>query len=96
MALIRLNNQSLSSVTALPSGVGGKVLQVVNSSTDFNQVSTSQSSVDLNSASGVVWETSITFDRRHHFLWQLCFKATGSLSERPLQGGRRTTGQSRC
>ena len=28
MALIRLNNQSISSVTALPSGVGGKVLQV--------------------------------------------------------------------
>lgn len=29
MALVRLNNQSISSVTALPSGVGGKVLQVV-------------------------------------------------------------------
>jgi len=29
MPLIRLNNQSISSVTALPSGVGGKVLQVV-------------------------------------------------------------------
>ena len=32
MALIRLNNQSISSVTALPSGVGGKVLQVVTNS----------------------------------------------------------------
>lgn len=28
MALIRLNNQSLTSVTALPAGVGGKVLQI--------------------------------------------------------------------
>jgi hypothetical protein len=31
MAIITLNNNSLSSVTALPSGVGGKVLQVVSS-----------------------------------------------------------------
>jgi len=30
MALVRLNNQSISSVTALPSGIDtGKVLQVV-------------------------------------------------------------------
>ena len=28
MALIRLNNQSLTNVTALPTGVGGKILQV--------------------------------------------------------------------
>jgi len=30
MAIITLNNNSLSSVTALPAGVGGKVLQVVS------------------------------------------------------------------
>jgi len=30
MALIRLNNQSLSAVSALPAGVGGKVLQVIS------------------------------------------------------------------
>ena len=38
MAIITLNNNSLSSVTALPAGVGGKVLQVVqsNSSTNFS------------------------------------------------------------
>jgi len=30
MAIIKLNNQSISSVTALPAGVGGKVLQVVS------------------------------------------------------------------
>ena len=28
MAIITLNNNSLSSVTSLPAGVGGKVLQV--------------------------------------------------------------------
>ena len=31
MAIITLNNNSLSSVTSLPAGVGGKVLQVVTS-----------------------------------------------------------------
>ena len=34
MSLIRLNNQSISSVTALPSGVGGKVLQVQSTFVD--------------------------------------------------------------
>jgi hypothetical protein len=45
MAIIRLNNQSISSVTALPSGVGGKVLQVVNSqfSTDVSTTSSTAS-----------------------------------------------------
>ena len=43
MAIITLNNNSLSSVTALPAGVGGKVLQVVTSTpTDiFSTTSTS-------------------------------------------------------
>jgi len=40
MAIITLNNNSLSSVTALPAGVGGKVLQVVSASST-NVVSTS-------------------------------------------------------
>ena len=30
MALVKLNNQSISEVTGLPAGVGGKVLQIVN------------------------------------------------------------------
>ena len=33
MAIITLNNNSLSSVTALPAGVGGKVLQIVQGTT---------------------------------------------------------------
>ena len=43
MALIKLNNQSLTAVTALPAGVGGKVLQVVSG--------TLNSSVNTNSSS---------------------------------------------
>ena len=43
MAIITLNNNSLSSVTSLPAGVGGKVLQVVTDtdSTQRNSSSTS-------------------------------------------------------
>ena len=37
-----------------------KIGQVINSSTDFNQVISTTSNTDLNSASGVVWETSLT------------------------------------
>jgi len=43
MALIKLNNQSLTAVSALPAGVGGKVLQVVSG--------TLNSSVNTNSSS---------------------------------------------
>ena len=38
----------------------GKIGQVVNSSTDYNQTLQSTSFTDVNSASGTVWETSIT------------------------------------
>ena len=44
MALIKLNNQSLTNVSALPAGVGGKVLQVVQGtppSSQYSQTSTS-------------------------------------------------------
>tara|TARA_R110001592_G_scaffold132850_1_gene347737 strand:- start:373 stop:906 length:534 start_codon:yes stop_codon:yes gene_type:complete len=42
MSLIKLNNNSISAVTALPSGVGGKILQVVQS------VSASETSTSSN------------------------------------------------
>jgi hypothetical protein len=48
MAIITLNNNSLSSVTALPAGVGGKVLQVVSGATNSQVVTTSTSLVDIN------------------------------------------------
>ena len=46
MAIITLNNNSLSSITALPAGVGGKVLQVVYSSTTTEKVVSSATFVD--------------------------------------------------
>ena len=46
MALIKLNNQSLTAVSALPAGVGGKVLQVVTS-TDAASASTASSSYEV-------------------------------------------------
>jgi len=45
MAIITLNNNSLSSVTALPAGVGGKVLQIVrNYDANSSQISTTSTS----------------------------------------------------
>ena len=55
MALIKLNNNSISAVTALPAGVGGKVLQVVQHSTTTLYQTSSSSFV---AASGM--EVSIT------------------------------------
>lgn len=49
MAIITLNNNSLSSVTALPAGVGGKVLQVV---TDVYATETSTTSASYVAVSG--------------------------------------------
>ena len=46
MAITRLNNNSISSISALPSGVGGKVLQVVNQFYDTQTSTTGTSFVD--------------------------------------------------
>jgi len=60
MAIITLNNNSLSSVTALPAGVGGKVLQVVSSyGGDYNQSNTSTTYTDVTKNSSA-WETALT------------------------------------
>jgi hypothetical protein len=50
MALIRLNNQSISSVTALPSGVGGKVVQYkyANALSSVTTSSTTLAEIDTN------------------------------------------------
>ena len=45
MAIITLNNNSLSSVTSLPAGVGGKVLQVVTATDGTERQTTSTSFV---------------------------------------------------
>ena len=45
MAIIKPNNNTLSSITALPTGLGGKVLQVVTSTDDTVRTTTSTSFV---------------------------------------------------
>ena len=46
MAITRLNNNSITSITALPSGVGGKIVQVVHNSTVTQVTETTGSQVD--------------------------------------------------
>ena len=61
MAIITLNNNSLSSVTSLPAAIPtGKVLQVVNSINSYQESAASTSLSDILSASGTTWETAIT------------------------------------
>jgi hypothetical protein len=47
MSITKLNNLSVSALTALPSGLGGKVLQVVTATTTSATVTTSTSYVDV-------------------------------------------------
>lgn len=54
MAIIKPNNNTLSSITALPTGLGGKVLQVVNAST------TTEVSITANSYTDTGLTASIT------------------------------------
>jgi len=49
MAIITLNNNSLSSVTSLPAGVGGKVLQAATQVNSVYQTTTSTSYIDVTS-----------------------------------------------
>ena len=53
MAIITLNNNSLSSVTALPTGVGGKVLQVVQDLNTSEQGISSTTYVDTNLSANI-------------------------------------------
>lgn len=46
MAIIKLNNQSISAISALPAGVGGKVLQVVTATDSAGLSSSSTSYID--------------------------------------------------
>ena len=55
-----INDNSIGNITALPAGVGGKVLQVVYSKNTYAVNTNSTTDVDILSASGVTWETAIT------------------------------------
>jgi len=58
MAIITLNNNSLSSVTSLPAGVGGKVLQVKQDEYPTQQSTTSTSYVDIGGLSVAITPSS--------------------------------------
>jgi hypothetical protein len=48
MALTKINNNTLSAITGLPAGVGGKVLQVVSGTTITSMSTTSTTYADTN------------------------------------------------
>ena len=58
MAIITLNNNSLSSVTSLPAGVGGKVLQVVSAVRSTEITTTSTSYVTTNCTASITPSSS--------------------------------------
>jgi len=60
MAIIKPNNNTISAITALPAGVGGKVLQVVHGSHQSQASTTSTSFVDLSSNTNVTITPSAT------------------------------------
>ena len=62
MAIITLNNNSLSSVTSLPAAIStGKIGQAVTGTNNgYNTSSSATSFTDVLSASGTTWETAIT------------------------------------
>ena len=53
MALTKINNNSLSAITGLPSGVGGKVLQVVQGKSATATVTSSSSFVATNLSASI-------------------------------------------
>jgi len=51
MALTKINNNTLSAITGLPAGVGGKVLQVVSSTFDDTTAMSSSTYADITGSS---------------------------------------------
>ena len=66
MAITRLNNNSITSITALPSGVGGKILQVVTSSTNSQLGANNQDTDTFN------FERSITLSSASNKVLAIC------------------------
>ena len=74
MAIITLNNNSLSSVTALPTGVGGKVLQVVTATDSTQRTTTSTSFVTASNTLSV----SITPSSASNKIFVICTVTFGN------------------
>jgi len=58
MAIIKPNNNTLSGITALPTGLGGKVLQVVEGTTGSSTSTTSTSYTDTNLSAAITPSSS--------------------------------------
>ena len=72
MALTRLSNQSLTSVTSLPAAIStGKISQIIQSTNSYQKSSSSTSLQDIESSSGTVWEPAITLSSASSKLYVL-------------------------
>ena len=78
MAIITLNNNSLSSVTALPAGVGGKVLQVVTDEVSGEVSTTSTSYTDITGLSVTITPSSTS--SKIYVIANLCGCRAGSVN----------------
>ena len=74
MAIIKLNNQSISAVTALPSGVGGKVVQVIGSENAVVSDYTGTEGTEYDVTKSGTWETSITMNQGNKLFYDFSFK----------------------
>ena len=74
MALTRISNQSLTSVTALPAGVGGKVLQVVSGTSTTRQSSSSTTYADVSGLTATITPSSTS----NKVLVLLCMNIIGN------------------
>jgi len=83
MAIITLNNNSLSSVTSLPAGVGGKVLQVVQTYKTDVFSTTSESLVDITGMSATITPSSTS--NKILVLLNLCVGSSSDSSRTMIQ-----------
>ena len=75
MEIITLNNNSLSSVTSLPAGVGGKVLQVVSTAKTNGFGTTSSSLTDITGLSVAITPSSSS-NKINETFWELDLNAS--------------------
>ena len=83
MAIITLNNNSLTNITSLPTGVGGKVLQVVQTYKTDVFSTTSESLVDITGMSATITPSSTS--NKILVLLNLCVGSSSDASRTMIQ-----------
>jgi hypothetical protein len=78
MSITKLNNLSVSALTALPSGVGGKVLQVVTATDSTGRSTTSSSFVTASNTLSVSITPSSTSNKVFIIVHTTMYKNAGS------------------